>query len=76
MAFAFRCRYNLPPTDPRFLDATVEEVVVDYWAHHFRDNPQQAFAEDESFDPDAVAAQWEAEDADDGDLPDDFEDIE
>lgn len=74
MAFAFRRRYNLPPTDPRFLDATVEEVVIDYFAHQFAENPTQSFAEDESFDPDAVAAQWEAEDGDD-DLPDDFEEM-
>ena len=75
MAFAFRRRYNLPPTDPRFLDATPEEVAVDYFAHHFFDNPQQSFAEDEEFDPEAVMAQWEAEDGADEDLPDDFEDV-
>ena len=75
MAFAFRRRYNLPPTDPRYLDATPEEVAVDYFAHLFFENPQQTFAEDESFDPEAVAAQWAEEDGEDEDLPDDFEEI-
>jgi hypothetical protein len=37
--FRFRRRYNLPPTDPRYLNATHEEVVLDYWAHAFLDNP-------------------------------------
>lgn len=75
MAFAFRRRYSLPPTDPRFLDATMEEVAIDYFAHLFHENPQQTFAEDESFDPEAVAAQWEEEDGDDDVLPDDFEEM-
>jgi hypothetical protein len=39
LAFAFRRRYNLPPTDPRFLDATTEEMVLDYWAHRHADDP-------------------------------------
>lgn len=74
MAFAFRRRYNLPPTDPRFLDATPEEVATDYFAHHYFENPQQFHAEDSDFDPDAVVAQIEAEAEAEG-LPDDFEDV-
>lgn len=38
--FAFRHRYNLPPTDPRFLDATIEMMVVDYWAHRHWEDPK------------------------------------
>lgn len=38
--FHFRRRYNLPPSDPRFLDATREEIVIDYWAHAVLDNPK------------------------------------
>lgn len=37
--FVFRRRYNLPPTDPRFLDATIEDMVNDYWAHRHTDDP-------------------------------------
>lgn len=37
--FAFRRRYLLPPTDPRFLDATPEDLLLDYWAHRFWDDP-------------------------------------
>jgi len=29
----FRQQYNLPPTDPRYLNATDEEMKVDYWMH-------------------------------------------
>jgi hypothetical protein len=38
--FRFRRRYGLPPTDPRFLDATYEEIVTDFWAHAHMDDPK------------------------------------
>lgn len=38
--FRFRRRYSLPPTDPRFLEATNEEMVLDFWAHAHLDNPK------------------------------------
>jgi hypothetical protein len=38
--FIFRRRYNLPPTDPRFLDATLEDMLVDHWAHRHTDDPK------------------------------------
>lgn len=37
--FQFRRRYSLPPTDSRFLDAAREEIMVDWWAHRFADDP-------------------------------------
>ena len=37
--FAFRRRYNLPPTDPRYLNATREEMAADYWAHWYFEHP-------------------------------------
>jgi hypothetical protein len=33
--FWFRCKYNLPPTDPRYLNASIEEMQIDYFAHQF-----------------------------------------
>ena len=74
LAFQFRHRYNLPPTDPRFLDATEEEVAVDYWAHHYFDNPASEIVEDDEFDAEAIQAQW-AQEAEEGELPNDFEDV-
>lgn len=38
--FAFRRRYRLPPTDPRYLNATEEQMVLDYWAHRHWDDPK------------------------------------
>lgn len=29
----FRRQYNLPPTDPRYLQATPEQIRVEFWAH-------------------------------------------
>ena len=49
--FIFRRRYNLPPTDPRFLNATQEDIETDYWAHWYADHPNEA-AETVAHDPD------------------------
>ena len=38
--FAWRRRYGLPSTDPRYLDATYDEILIDYWAHAFTDDPK------------------------------------
>ena len=32
----------MPPNDPRFLEATLEDIVVDVWAHRFVDDPKLA----------------------------------
>lgn len=49
IAFAFRRRYGLPPTDSRYLDATEEEMALDYWAHRHWDDPK---LRDEAVNPD------------------------
>jgi hypothetical protein len=58
--FAFRRRYNLPPTDPRFLNATVEEIVVDFHANRFWDDPKLRQQEVVSDDFEAQVAAMEA----------------
>ncbi|BCP56318.1 hypothetical protein K32_49350 [Kaistia sp. 32K] len=59
--FWFRRKYNLTSTDPRFLDATLEEMITDYWAHTFLDDPKALEEiEDEDFDMDAELAKMEA----------------
>lgn len=63
MEFAFRRRYNLPPTDPRFLDATREEIAADFWAHHYAENDVTEEFEDTEFDPNEITRQWAEEDA-------------
>jgi len=40
VGFAYRRRYSLPITDPRWLASTDEDVLVDYWAHRFCDDPK------------------------------------
>lgn len=40
VAFAFRRRYLLPPTDPRFLDATYEQMLIDHWAWAHVEDPK------------------------------------
>lgn len=72
MEFLFRRRYNLAPTDPRFLDATHEDIVTDYWAHHYLANPSEEEIEDEDFDMEAYLR--EAEEEAEGE--DDFEDVD
>lgn len=47
--FWFRRKYNLPPSDPRFLECSIQDMLTDHWAHHFYDNPK---AEEEVVDED------------------------
>lgn len=67
--FRFRRRYNLTENDDRFLDATVEEMMTDLFAHHFFENPKASEEfEDDDFDLAAELAAIEAE-AGEGDVP-------
>lgn len=85
VGFAWRRRYLLPPTDPRFLDATLDDMLTDLVAWHVHENPDAAATEveDDGFDVEAEIAAANAE-VDGGDgtllpdgttLPDDFEDV-
>lgn len=66
--FHFRRRYNLSPTDPRFLDAGQDDMLIDWWAHRFLDDPR---LKDEVVNPDfdaeiAALERAAAADGDDG----------
>lgn len=67
MEFQFRRRYNLPPTDPRFLDATLDEILVDTLAWDMALNPSKQEFSDDSFDLQA--------EIDKNDAEDDFEEV-
>lgn len=69
LEFWFRRRYNLAPTDPRFLDVTIEQIETDFWAHTYFDKPPGDELEDEDFDVDEIMKQM-AEDDDPGDWAD------
>mgnify|MGYP000090017941 FL=1 len=71
--FWFRRKYNLPPNSPLFLSLTDEEVLTDFFAHYYADNPN---AEQESVDDDFdMDAELALADAEAEGLPDDFEDV-
>jgi hypothetical protein len=36
--FWFREKYNLPPTDPRWLAMTEEDVEAEWWAYHYQES--------------------------------------
>lgn len=57
----FRITYNLPPTDPRYLAATDEQIETEWWAHQFHNGKIGDEIEDEDFDLDAVLAEINAE---------------
>jgi len=60
---SFRKRYNLPPTDPRYLNATLEEIVTDYWAHFYADGKGGTEeVEDDDFDLEQVKRDMESGD--------------
>jgi hypothetical protein len=63
----------LPITDPRFLAVTVEEMMTDYFAHIYFDDPKAADEiEDDEFDVDSVASMIQSKKA----PLDDFENLE
>lgn len=55
----FRNKYNLAPTDARYLRATEEQIEAEYWAYQYQANPVREEVEDEDFDLDAVVAGFE-----------------
>ena len=60
--FEYRRRYRLTENDPRYLDATLEEILTDNWAHTYFDDPKRAEeVVDEDFDENDVARQIGAE---------------
>lgn len=68
LAFKFRQRYNLPPTDPRFLDATYDDMVLDLLAWHAAENPGDQEFTDDDFNLQAMIDEANSE-------PDDFEEV-
>lgn len=49
--FWYRKQFNLTSNDPRFLNTTVEEMMTDYWAFTYSNDPKAADeVEDEDFD--------------------------
>ena len=74
--FWYRQKYKLTKSDPRFLDATLEEMNADYWAHYYFDNPKaKDEIEDEDFNLEDELQKIEDEDSlDDADV-DDWESV-
>lgn len=64
LEFWFRRKFNLAPTDPRFLDATLEQIETEYWAHTYFEKPPGDEIEDVDFDLNDVLKEME-EDPDD-----------
>lgn len=70
--FWFRWKYNLTRTDPRFLEATLDDMLEDFWLRTFKEDPKAADEdEDPDFDPDNVAAELNRLQQ----MPNDFEDL-
>lgn len=74
--FWFRRKYNLPPTDPRYLNMTVEGMLAEYWAHTYYDDPERDTREvaDDDFDENALIEEFSSE-AELSNNPDDWEEI-
>jgi hypothetical protein len=43
----FREKYNLPPTDPRFLAMTEEDIEAEWWAYKFQENKSSVEFDDD-----------------------------
>lgn len=76
--FWFRRKYNLSPRDPRFLEATIEDILTDWWAYRYAENPNLEISEDDEFDVEEQlrrAEELAEQEAATLPLPNDFEDI-
>jgi hypothetical protein len=69
-------KYSLPPTDPRFLNATIDEIMADFFMHQHMENGGKEVVEDDEYDQEAMLARLDAGlSLDELKLPDDFEEI-
>src|SRR3546814_7252583 len=59
LTFWFRRKHNLAPTAPRYLDARLEEIETDFWAHFYRENKVADAVEEEESDQEAIKRQGE-----------------
>lgn len=79
MEFWFRQKYQLTRHDPRFLESTPAEMLEDYYAHHYFENPKAAENEviDDEFDmaEELARIEAEAESQEQENDPDDWEDL-
>lgn len=68
MEFWYRRKYGLTSNDPRYLDATPQEMLSDYWAHYYFDNPNaqdEVVDDDFNLDDELARIEMEAESVDD-----------
>ena len=65
LEFWFRRKYNLTPTDPRYLSLTTEDIESEYWAHYYYENSAEKEVEDEDFDLDAEISRMNDDDWED-----------
>lgn len=61
--FWFRKKYNLPPTDPRYLDLSREAILTEYWAYRYEAEPDldEKEVRDDTWDKDELLRQFAAE---------------
>lgn len=69
MEFWFRRKYLLPPTDPRFLDATHEMMLTDLYAWRAFEKPGEEEFETDDEDFEAAVSAFMADDDEWEDVP-------
>lgn len=62
LEFWFRRKYSLPPSDPRFLALTTEDIEAEYWAWYYAENNRGEEVEDDDFDLDEEIARMNNDD--------------
>lgn len=50
----FRQKYKLAPTDPRFLDVTRDDMLLDMYADYFTRNPNAEISETDDFEAEVL----------------------
>lgn len=62
LAFQFRKKYQLTANDPRFLDSTIDDMLIDLYAHAYSEKGNVDEVEDEDFDLNEVLKSMESDD--------------
>lgn len=64
LEFWYRRKYGLTARDARFLDVTAEEMLTDWWAHRYYDDPKlKDQVEDDEMTPEMIDRLANDEDA-------------
>lgn len=61
LEYWFRNKYQLSPQDPRYLQMSVEEIEIEFWAHIYHEKLSRGMKPDEILQSDNATADFDPE---------------